>query len=134
MARRFVEDIFNAKKTVERIMKKVVAMIRSERAVVLKEHLSKIGITVITIADITAWAGPTKFALERRGIPVSYNLIHRAKVEIFISDDLLNQVVKAIMEITRTGEPGDGIIAVSNLEQIINISTLQEGENALRAF
>ena len=71
--------------------------------------------------------------VQRRGIPVSYDLIHRAKVEIFISDDLLNQVVKAITEITRTGEPGDGIIAVSNLEQIINISTLQEGENALRA-
>ena len=117
----------------ERIMKKVVAMIRTERAVALKEHLSKIGITVITIADITAWARPTKIALQRRGIPVSYDLIHRAKVEIFVSDDLLNQVVKAITEITRTGEPGDGIIAVSNLEQIINISTLQEGENALRA-
>jgi nitrogen regulatory protein PII len=83
----------------ERIMKKVVAMIRTERVVALKEHLSKIGITVITIADITAWAIPTKIALQRREIPLSYDLIHRAKVEIFISEDLLNQVVKAIFSL-----------------------------------
>lgn len=117
----------------ECITKKVVAIIRTERALVLKEQLSKIGISAMIIGDITAWAGQRKIALQRRGIPVSYDLIHRAKVEIFISDDQLDQVLKTIIEMTRTGEPGDGIITVSNLEQIINIFTLQQGENALRA-
>ena len=37
-----------------------------------------------------------------------------------------------MIEITRSGNPEDGIVTVSNLEQIINIFTLQEGENALR--
>ena len=115
----------------ERIMKKVVAMIKTERVFALKEHLSKLGVTVMTIADITAWAGQRKIVLQRRGIPVSHNLVHRAKIEIFIPDDQLDQVVKAIIEITRTGELADGIITISNLEQIINISTLQKGENAL---
>ena len=112
----------------ECITKKVVAIIRTERAQVLKEQLSKIGISAMTIVDITA--GLRKIALQRRGIPVSYDLIHRAKIEIFIRDDQLDQVVKAITD-TRTGQPGDGIITVSNLEQVINISNLQKNEDAL---
>ena len=44
----------------KRIMKKIVAMIRTERVQILKEHLREIGITVMTIADITAWAGHGK--------------------------------------------------------------------------
>lgn len=55
-------------------MKKVVAIIR-ERVLFLKEQLSQIGISAMTIRDITAWAGQKKFALQRRGIPVSYSLI-----------------------------------------------------------
>lgn len=116
----------------ERIMKKVVAMIRTERVLALKEQLSKIGISAMTIAEITAWAGQGKIALQRRGLPISYDLIHRAKIEIFIPDDQLDQVLKTIIETTRSGKPEDGIVTVSNLEQIINIFTLQEGENALR--
>lgn len=112
-------------------MKKIVAMIRTERVQILKEHLREIGITVMTIADITAWAGHGKIKLQRRGFPISYDLIHRAKVEIFIPDDRLDLVVNTITETTRTGKSGDGVVIVSNVEQIINISTLQRGENAL---
>ena len=89
-------------------MKKVVAIIRTERVLVLKEQLGQIGIFAMTIGDITAWAGQKKFALQHRGILVSYSLIHRVKIESFIRDDQLNQVIKAIID-TRTGEQGDGI-------------------------
>ena len=84
----------------------------------------------MTIRDITAWAGQKKFALQCRGILVSYSLIHRVKIESFIRDDQLNEVIKAIMD-TRTGEQGDGMMTVSSLEQIINISNLQKNEDAL---
>jgi nitrogen regulatory protein P-II 1 len=85
----------------------------------------------MTIGDITAWAGQRKITLQRRGIPISYDLIHRAKVEIDITDDQLERVVNTIIDTTRTGQPEDGRITVLNLEQVINISTLQKGENAL---
>jgi hypothetical protein len=65
----------------------------------------------MTIGDITAWAGQKKFALQRRGIPVSYSLIHRVKMEIFIRDDQVDQVIKAIID-TRTWKQGDGMITV----------------------
>lgn len=59
--------------------------------------------------------------------------IHRAKIETFVSGNQLDQVVKVIIEITRRGKPKDDIITVLNLEQVISISTREEGENALRA-
>jgi hypothetical protein len=54
--------------------------------------------------------------------------IHRTKIETFISDDQLDQAVKVIIEITRRGKPKDDIITVLNLEQVISISTQEEGE------
>lgn len=116
----------------ERITKKVVAIIRTERAQVLKDQLRKIGILAMTIADITAWTLGRKITLQRRGIPVSYDLVHMAKIEAYIPDDQLDQVVNVITNCTRTGELGDGIIIVSNLEQVINISTLRKNEDAGR--
>lgn len=116
----------------ERITKKVVAMIRTERAQVLKDQLRKIGILAMTIADITAWTLGRKITLQRRGIPVSYDLVHKAKIEIYITDDLLDQVLKTITDYSRTGEVGDGVIIVSNLEQVINITTLRKNEDAGR--
>ncbi len=111
-------------------MKKLVAYIRTERALILKEALRKMGISAMTIADITAWTSYRKISLQRRGIPVSYDLVHMAKIEIFITDDLLDRILNVIIEYTRTGEHGDGVITVSNLDQVINISTLGKNENA----
>jgi nitrogen regulatory protein PII len=112
------------------LMKKLVAYIRTQRALVLKEELRKMGISAMTIADITAWTSFRKISLQRRGIPVSYDLVHMAKIEIFVTDDLLDRILNVIIEYTRTGEHGDGVITVSNLEQVINISTLGKNENA----
>ena len=112
-------------------MKMVIAIIRSDRARILKERLGEIGISAMTIADITAWSQYRKIKLQRRGIPVSYDLRHMAKMELFIPDDQLDRVISTITENVRTGQPGDGLIAVSDLEHVISISTLKEQEDAL---
>lgn len=64
-------------------MKKVVAIIRTERVLFLKEQFSQIGIFATTIGDITAWARQKKFALQRRGIPVLYSLIQSQDGDLY---------------------------------------------------
>ncbi len=113
-------------------MKRITAYVRTELALVIKDELSKIGIRAMTIADITAWTSSRKVTLHRRGIPVSYDLVHMAKIEAYITDDMIDLVLQTITDNTRTGELGDGIIAVSNVEQVINISTSAKNEDALR--
>jgi nitrogen regulatory protein P-II 1 len=112
-------------------MKKITAYVRSERALVLKDQFRKIGISAISIGDITAWTSSRKVTLQRRGIPVSYDLVHRAKIEVYVKDDMVDLVLQTITDNTRTGELGDGIIAVSDVEQVINISTSAKNEDAL---
>ncbi len=113
-------------------MKKIVAYIKSQKALILKEQFNKIGIRAMTIADITAWTSYKKVTLQRRGIPVSYDLVHMAKIEVYIPDDLVDKVVDLITNYCKTGELGDGIITVSNLDQVINISTQKKNEDAVR--
>lgn len=113
-------------------MKKITSYIRSEGALVLKEQLREIGIRAITIADVTAWTSSRKVTAQRRGIPISYDLVHMTKIEALIPDDQIDQVLNLIIDNTRTGELGDGIITVSNIEEVIDISTLRKNEEAVR--
>jgi nitrogen regulatory protein P-II 1 len=54
-------------------------------------------------------------------MPVSYDLIPRVKFEIVASDSQIEDIVQAIVENARTGEHGDGIVSISNIERAINI-------------
>jgi nitrogen regulatory protein PII len=71
----------------ERIMKKITAYVRSERALGLKEELRKIGIRAMTIGDITTWTSSKIISVKRRGIPILYDLVHMAKIECYIVGD-----------------------------------------------
>ena len=112
-------------------MKRVEAILRVERLRIVKEHLKEIGIGGI-ITHVSAWSKERKLHLQYRGLPVSYDLIPAAKFEIFVPNDKLDLVVKTITENARTGEVGDGFIMVSNLDQAIEITALDEAENAIK--
>ncbi|HEU4984836.1 MAG TPA: P-II family nitrogen regulator, partial [Nitrososphaera sp.] len=69
--------------------------------------------------------------LQWRGQPVAYDLLPKIKFEILVPDVQLDQVVQAIIESSRTGESGDGVIFVSSVEQAINIATLDKGDKSI---
>ena len=79
---------------------------------------------IILHAD--AWSKESKFHLRYRGLPVSYDLIPTAKFELFVTDDKLEVVVTAIKENAKTGEAGDGVIAVSDIENFMNITSADD--------
>jgi nitrogen regulatory protein P-II 1 len=113
-------------------MKRVEAIVRVERLPIVKEHLREIGIGGMTITSVSGWSKQRELHLQWRGLPVSYDLIPRSKFEIIIPDDQLDFVLKTITENARTGEHGDGLIFVSNVEEAINIATLDRGEKAIK--
>ena len=108
-----------------RIMKRVEAIIRVERLRIVKERLKELGIGGI-ILHASAWSKESKFHLRYRGLPVSYDLIPAAKFEIIIPDEKLDLAVKTIKDNARTGEVGDGVLAVSNLENYMDITTVDD--------
>ena len=102
-------------------MKRVEAIVRVERLHKVRERLKELDMGGI-ILHANGWSKEIKFHLKYRGLPVSYDLVPLAKFELFISDDKLELVVRTIKENARTGEAGDGVIVVSDVENFMNIT------------
>ena len=113
-------------------MKRIDAIIRSERMPLVKERLRQLGIGGMTISTVSGWSKQRELHLQWRGQPVAYDLLPKAKFEIIVSDDRMDSVIQAITESARTGEHGDGVIFVSTIEQAINITTLDKGEKVVQ--
>jgi nitrogen regulatory protein P-II 1 len=112
-------------------MKKVEAMIRSERMPVVKEKLRQMKVGGMTISTVSGWSKQRELHLQWRGQPVAYDLLPRVKFEIVLPDDQVDKVVQAIIESARTGEHGDGVIFVSTIDQAFNIATLDKDEKVV---
>ena len=106
-------------------MKRVEAIVRVERLHKVRERLKELDVGGI-ILHADGWSKESKFHLRYRGLPVSYDLIPAAKFELFITDDKLELVVMAIKENAKTGEAGDGVIAVSDIENFMNITSADD--------
>jgi nitrogen regulatory protein P-II 1 len=106
-------------------MKRVEAVVRVERLHKVRERLKELDVGGI-ILHASGWSKETKFHLRYRGLPVSYDLIPTAKFELFIPDDRLDLVVRTIKENARTGEAGDGVIAISDVENLMSITPVDD--------
>ena len=112
-------------------MKKLEAIIRSERMPIVKENLRQIGIGGMTISTVSGWSKQRELHLQWRGQPVAYDLLPKVKFEIVLSDDRVEKVVETIIQSARTGEHGDGVIFLSSIDQAFNIATLDKGEKVI---
>ncbi|HEX5891587.1 MAG TPA: P-II family nitrogen regulator [Nitrososphaeraceae archaeon] len=113
-------------------MKKIDAIIRSERMPLVKERLRQLGIGGMTISTVSGWSKQRELHLQWRGQPVAYDLLPKAKFELIVPDDRMDSVIQAITESARTGDHGDGVIFVSTIEEAINITTLDKGEKVVQ--
>jgi nitrogen regulatory protein P-II 1 len=102
-------------------LKKIEAIIRAELMNDVKERLRDMGVSGMTVETVSGWSKQRELHLQWRGMPVSYDLIPRVKFEIVALDPQVEDIVHAIVETARTGEHGDGIVSVSNVERVINI-------------
>jgi nitrogen regulatory protein PII len=108
-------------------LKKIDAIVRAERMPRVKERLRDLGVAGMTISTVMGWSKTRELHLQWRGQPVSYDLIQRSKFELILPDSQVKEVVEAIIESARSGksgEHGDGMIFVSNVDHIMNIKHL----------
>lgn len=108
-------------------MKKIDAIVRAERMPLVKERLRDMGVSGMTISTVMGWSKTRELHLQWRGQRVSYDLIQRAKFELVIPDSQVREVMNAIIETARSGKSGDhgdGMIFVSNVDHIMNVKYL----------
>ncbi len=112
-------------------MKMVSAIIKPFKLDDVREALSDIGVSGITVVEVKGFGRQKGHTELYRGAEYVVDFLPKIKVEIAVDDGLLDQVIEAVSTAAKTGKIGDGKIFVSDLEQVVRIRTGESGPDAL---
>jgi len=112
-------------------MKLITAIIKPFKLDDVREAVADIGIHGITVTEVKGFGRQRGHTELYRGAEYVVDFLPKAKVELAVSDDIVEQVVEAIGNVARTGKIGDGKIFVTNLEQVVRIRTGETGSEAV---
>lgn len=113
------------------LMKLVTVIIKPFKLEEVREALSNINITGLTVTEVKGFGRQKGHAELYRGAEYTINFLPKVKIEIGILDDQLDDVISAITKAAHTGKIGDGKIFVTALESAIRIRTGETDEDAL---
>ena len=112
-------------------MKKIEAVIKPFKLDEVREALSEIGVTGLTVTEVKGFGRQKGHTELYRGAEYVVDFLPKVKLEIVIADSMLERAMEAIVNAARTGKIGDGKIFVSNMEQVVRIRTGESGEAAI---
>lgn len=112
-------------------MKKIEAMIKPFKLDDVRESLSDIGISGMTITEVRGFGRQKGHTELYRGAEYMVDFLPKVKLEVVVPDELVDQCIEAIIETAQTGKIGDGKIFVYNVERVIRIRTGEENEDAI---
>ena len=112
-------------------MKMITAIIKPFKLEDVREAIAEIGIKGITVTEVKGFGRQRGHTEMYRGAEYVVDFLPKMKIEVAVEDDILDQVVEAIVESARTGKIGDGKIFVHILEQVVRIRTGETGDEAV---
>ncbi len=112
-------------------MKIVSAIIKPFKLDDVREAMSDIGITGLTVYEVKGFGRQKGHTELYRGAEYVVDYIPKVKFEVAVDDDRVDQVIDTIIESAKTGKIGDGKIFVTNLENVVRIRTSETGSSAL---
>ncbi|MCA1977998.1 MAG: P-II family nitrogen regulator [Thiobacillus sp.] len=112
-------------------MKKIEAIIKPFKLDEVREALSEIGVTGLTVTEVKGFGRQKGHTELYRGAEYVVDFLPKIKLELVIADSLVDRAMDAIVTAARTGKIGDGKIFVSTMEQVVRIRTGESGEAAI---
>ncbi|WP_411725297.1 P-II family nitrogen regulator [Methyloglobulus sp.] len=112
-------------------MKLITAIVKPFKLDDVREVLSELGVSGVTVTEVKGFGRQKGHTELYRGAEYVVDFLPKAKVEVAVTEALVDQAVVAISKAANTGKIGDGKIFVTNLEQVIRIRTGETGEEAL---
>ena len=112
-------------------MKKIEAVIKPFKLDEVREALSEIGVTGLTVTEVKGFGRQKGHTELYRGSEYVVDFLPKVKLEVILTDALVDQAVDAIVRSARTGKIGDGKIFVSAVEQVVRIRTGETDEAAV---
>jgi len=112
-------------------MKKIEAIVKPFKMDEVKDKLNDIGVRGITVSEVKGFGRQRGHTELYRGTEYVVDFLPKTKLEIVVPDNLVEDVVQAILPVARTGRIGDGKIFVLPVEEAIRIRTGERGEDAV---
>jgi nitrogen regulatory protein PII len=112
-------------------MKLITAILKPFKLDDVREALSEAGITGITVTEVKGFGRQKGHTELYRGAEYVVDFLPKIKLEVAVTDELVETALDAIATTANTGKIGDGKIFVTNIEQAIRIRTGETGSSAL---
>jgi len=112
-------------------MKKIEAIFKPFKLDEVREALSEIGVSGLTVTEVKGFGRQKGHTELYRGAEYVVDFLPKVKVEVVVSDSMVEQAIDAIVKSARTGKIGDGKIFVSDVSQVIRIRTGELNEAAI---
>jgi nitrogen regulatory protein P-II 1 len=112
-------------------MKKIEAIFKPFKLDEVREALSEIGVSGLTVTEVKGFGRQKGHTELYRGAEYVVDFLPKVKIEVVIAENMLEGAVDAIVKAARTGKIGDGKIFVTNVDQVIRIRTGETDEAAI---
>jgi nitrogen regulatory protein P-II 1 len=112
-------------------MKKIEAIFKPFKLDEVREALSEIGVSGLTVTEVKGFGRQKGHTVLYRGAEYVVDFLPKVKVDVVLPDNLVDSAIDAIVRAARTGKIGDGKIFVSSVDQVIRIRTGETNEAAI---
>jgi len=112
-------------------MKKVECIVRPHLMDAVKSALQDVGVVGMTVSEVKGFGRQKGHTETYRGSEYKVEFLPKVKIEVALTDELVDEVVEAVLSTAKTGKFGDGKIFVTALEEVVRIRTGERGEGAL---
>ena len=111
-------------------MKRIEAVIKPFKLDEVREALSEVGVTGLTVTEVKGFGRQKGHTELYRGAEYVVDFLPKVKIDVILADDMVDRAVEALIKAARTGKIGDGKIFVTPVEQVVRIRTGESGEAA----
>ncbi len=112
-------------------MKIIEAIIKPFKLDEVKDQLNEKGAYGMTVTEVKGFGRQKGHTELYRGAEYTVDFLPKAKLEIVVKDDQLDEIIEVITKAAQTGKIGDGKIFVSDLVDVIRIRTEERGDDAI---
>ncbi len=112
-------------------MIKIEAVVRHHKVEEIKEALSKLGIYGMTVLECRGYGRQKGQKETYRGAEYHVEFLPKVKIETVVTEQMKDQAMKAIIDVSRTGQIGDGKIFVYPLSEVVRVRTGESGTAAI---
>ena len=112
-------------------MKKIEAVIKPFKLDEVREALAEVGVTGLTVTEVKGFGRQKGHTELYRGAEYVVDFLPKVKIEVVVTEGMVDAAIEAVIKSARTGKIGDGKIFVAPVEQVVRIRTGETNESAI---